>query len=101
MTLRKDKPKVIVESFDDERIRAFLQVVPHGGLSLDYCALEKAYRGMNADNFATFVRYFVEAGLDVNAKGGDGKSLAEIIRGHRHGEAYLAALRDAGARLPG
>jgi hypothetical protein len=99
MTLRKDKPKVIVESFDDERIRAFLQVVPHGGLSLDYCALEKAYRGMNAENFTTFVRFFVEAGLDINAAGSDGKSLAETIKGHRHGDKYLEALRNAGAKV--
>jgi hypothetical protein len=101
MTLRKDKPKVLVESFDDERIRAFLEIVPYGNLSRDYCAMERAYRGMNAENFATFVRFFVEAGLDLNATDSFGKTLAETISGHRHGGEYLAALRNAGARIPG
>jgi hypothetical protein len=98
MTLRKDKPKVIVESFDDERIRAFLEVVPYGDLSRDYCALEKAYRGMNAENFATFVRFFVEAGLNINAVNGEGKTFLQVISDHRHGSVYREALQNAGAK---
>jgi len=101
MTLRKDKPKVIVESFDDERIRAFLEVVPYGDLSRDYCALEKAYRGLNAENFATFVRFFVEAGLNINAVNGEGKTFLQVISDHRHGGPYREALQNAGARITG
>lgn len=101
MTLRKDKAKVLGESFDDDRIRTFLQVEPYGNLSRDYCALERAYRGMNAENFATFVRFFVEAGMDINAVDNFGKTLAETISGHRHGGEYLIALLNAGARTPG
>jgi hypothetical protein len=101
MTQRKDKPKVIVESFDDERIRAFLDVVPYGDLSRDYCALEKAYRSMNANNFATFVRFFVEAGMDINAVNGEGKTFLDVISAHRHAGEYCRALKDAGARSAG
>lgn len=98
MALRKDKKKVIGEHFDDERIRSFLDYLPPEGVDADFHVLEKAYRGMIAENFATFVKFFVEAGRNINAKGPDGRSLLEQISEHGHGEEYADALRDAGAR---
>lgn len=98
MTLRKDKKKVIGEHFDDDRIRSFLDFVPPEGVNADFHVLEKAYRGMIAENFATFVTFFVEAGRDLNASGPDGRSLLEQISEHRHGEDYANALRAAGAK---
>ncbi len=98
MTLKKDKAKVLGENFDDARIRTFLNVEPYGNLSRDYCALEKAYRGMNAENFATFARFFVEEGRDINADNGEGKTFLQAISSHRHAEEYIAALKAVGAR---
>lgn len=98
MTLRKDKAKVIGESFDDERIKTFLNAEPYGNMNKDYCALEKAYRGMIAENFATFVRFFDEAGMDINAKNHEGKTFLQVISTHRQAEEYIAALKAAGAQ---
>lgn len=98
MTLKKDKAKVLGEHFDDERIRTFLEVAPYGNVSADYCALERAYRGMIEENFATFIDFFVAKGMDINAPGPDGKTLLQTIRHNRQSEAYIAALTAAGAK---
>lgn len=101
MSLKKDKAKVVGEHFDDDRIRTFLHVEPYGNLDPDYCALEKAYRGMSAENFATFVRFFVEAGRNINVSNGEGKSFLQVIKTHRHAEEYVDALEAAGAKDEG
>lgn len=98
MSIKKDKVKVLGENFDDERIKTFLNVLPYGGLSKDYVALEKAYRSMIPENFATFVRFFVEAGMDLNTRNAQGRTFAEEIGRHRHADAYLEALRAAGTQ---
>lgn len=98
MSLKKDKAKVIGEHFDDERIRGFLNIDTYGNVNPDFCVLERAYRGMKADNFATFVTFFIEAGRDINAKGPEGKTILEIVRTHRHGNEYAASLVAAGAQ---
>lgn len=98
MSLKKDKAKVLGEHFDDERIKGFLNVEVHGSVSRDYCALERAYRGMKADNFATFVQFFIDAGMDINAPGPEGKTLLQQVQSHRHGSEYAAALIAAGAK---
>lgn len=98
MTLKKDKAKVLGEHFDDDRIRTFLNVESYGDLEHDYCALEKAYRGMNAENFATFARFFVEEGHNINASNGEGKTFLQVISSHRHAGEYIEALKAVGAR---
>lgn len=98
MTLRKDKKKVLGESFDDARIKTFLDVEAPEGINADYHALEKAYRSMIPENFATFVGFFVESGRDINAEGPHGKTILAEVKSHRHGEEYLDALNNAGAR---
>lgn len=98
MVLRKDKKKVIGEHFDDERIRSFLAFQPPEGVDADFHVLEKAYRGMIPENFATFVRFFVEDGRDLNATDPYGRTLLEQIQDHRYGEEYMEALRVAGAK---
>ncbi len=98
MSLKKDKVKVLGEHFDDERIKGFLDVQTYGDISRDYIALERAYRGMKADNFATFVQVFIDSGLNINATGPEGKTLLADIKTHRHGEEYAAALIAAGAQ---
>lgn len=98
MTLKKDKQKVLGEVFDDARLKTFLDHQPYGGLNADFHVLEKAYRGMHAENFATFLRFFREAGRDINATNESGQTLLDIVRNHRLGEEYAEALVQAGAK---
>lgn len=98
MSQRKDKEKVLGETFDDERIKTFLNYPAPAGVNPDYHLLEKAYRGMLGDNFNTFVKFFVEAGKDVNAIGPEGKTFLQVVKNHRNGEEYAAALTAVGAK---
>ena len=98
MSLKKDKQKVLGETFDDERIKSFLDVQAPAGINADYHCIEVAYRGMHDENFATFVTFFAETGRNFNAVGPTGKTMPQIIATHRHGAGYLAALNAAGAK---
>jgi len=98
MSLKKDKQKVLGEVFDDERIKTFLDFEAPEGVNPDFHLLEKAYRGMKAENFETFVKFFLEAGHDINATNSDGKTLLAIASQHRHAEDYVAALKSNGAQ---
>ncbi|HBD12298.1 MAG TPA: hypothetical protein DCZ13_09135 [Porticoccaceae bacterium] len=93
MALRKDKQKVLGEVFDEARIRTFLDFQPPEGVDADYHALEKAYRGMKAENFVTFLEIFVDAGRNVQARNPQGKTLLQVISGHQRAEGYIAALK--------
>jgi ankyrin repeat protein len=97
--LKKDKEKVLGEVFDDARVKSFLDYQAPAGVSTDFHLLEKAYRGMNIDNFTTFLSFFTQAGHDLNATNPDGNTLAQIAshHGHRHGSDYVIALKSAGA----
>ena len=98
MSLRKDKEKVLGETFDDARIKTFLDYPAPAGINADYHLLEKAYRGMLGGIFATFVHFFVEAVKDLNAIGPDGKTFLQSVKTHRNGEEYALALEAAGAK---
>jgi len=98
MALKKDKKKVIGEHFSDDRIRSFLDHQAPEGINPDFHVLEKAYRGMIPENFATFVRFFVEDRRDINATDPEGRTLLQQVQEHRYGEEYAQALRDAGAK---
>ncbi len=97
MVLKKDKQKVLGEVFDDERIKTFLDYEAYGEANPDYHLLEKAYRGMKADNFATFLNFFKAEGYDINAKNQQNKTFLETISEHRQAEDYIAAMKSAGA----
>lgn len=97
MSLKKDKQKVLGEVFDDERIKSFLQFQPPEGVNPDYHLLEKAYRGMKAENFETFIRFFKEEGRDINATNPEGNTLLSEVSSHRHGEEYAEILKLHGA----
>ncbi|SDZ94148.1 PA4642 family protein [Microbulbifer marinus] len=98
MSLKKDKQKVLGEVFDDERIAGFLVGEAPEGVNRDYYLLERAYRSMKADNFATFIRLFQEQNLDLDSPGPDGKTLLARIEEHRQGTDYAEILKAAGAR---
>lgn len=97
MALKKDKKKVLGEVFSDERIKSFLQFQPPEGVNEDFHLLEKAYRGMKAENFDTFLDFFLEEGRDINAVNPDGKTLLAVISEHRHGDDYAHSLKKHGA----
>jgi len=97
MVLKKDKKKVLGEIFSDERIKTFLQYLPPEGVNADYHLLEKAYRGMKAENFETFVRFFLDEGRDLNARNPDGETLLQVLRSHRQAEEYAEILERSGA----
>jgi hypothetical protein len=98
MSLKKDKQKVLGEIFDDARIKSFLDIQPYGEMNPDFHVLEKAYRGMKAENFATFIEFFTEQQRDINAVGPEGCNILEVVRSHRHGSDYEEALIKAGAK---
>tara|TARA_A100001015_G_C14984259_1_gene710801 strand:- start:178 stop:477 length:300 start_codon:yes stop_codon:yes gene_type:complete len=97
MSLKKDKQKVLGEVFDDERVKSFLDYLPPEGVSHDFHLLEKAYRGMNIDNFVSFVEFFKKAGYDLNATNPDGVNMVQIMNQHQQGVDYAKALIKAGA----
>jgi len=98
VALKKDKQKVLGEVFDNERIKTFLELQPYGDMNADFHVMEKAYRGMKAENFKTFIEFFIEAKRDINAAGPDGKTLLAIVSEHRLGEDYAEILKAAGAQ---
>lgn len=94
-----DKPKVIGEEWDDERIRSFLFVSAWDQrLSVDYQVLLKAYEAMRAADFERFLDFFVEAGRDPNGRDARGRTLLDRISRHRRGVEYTASLRAHGGR---
>jgi len=98
MSLRKDKEKVLGEIFTDEKIKVFFDYTPPADVNADYHLLEKAYRGMRGENFATFLQMFIAEGRDLNAIGPEGKTLLQVIKTHRNGEEYTIALEAVGAK---
>lgn len=97
MSLKKDKQKVLGEVFDDARIRTFLDFEPPAGINADFHLLEKAYRGMKADNFNTFLDMFIADGRDINASNNDGDSLLALIAEHKQSDDYISFLKAHGA----
>ena len=85
------QPKVIDEVWNDERVRSFLAIEPHGDESADFHVLQKAYRGMRPEDFDRFLGFFVTAGRDLDACDPKGRTLWQIISTHRHGSAFIAA----------
>ena len=98
MSLKKDKQKVLGEHFDDDRIRTFFDYEPYDETNPDYHVLEKAYRGMIAENFTTFVSFFKEQGRDINARNLQGKTFLQTISSHTQSKEYIDVLTDAGAQ---
>ena len=93
MALRKDKQKVLGEVFDDERIRTFLDFTAPAGVDPDFHVLEKAYRGMSAKNFSTFLIFFTSAKRNLKATNPQGKTLLEIVSSHERAQDYVIALQ--------
>lgn len=98
MALKKDKQKVLGETFSDDRVREFLNVTNVGETDPDFTALERAYRGMKADNFATFLKFFAEEGRNINCTNAEGQTFLQNISDHRHAGPYIESLKAHGAK---
>jgi hypothetical protein len=94
---RKDKKKVVDEVWTPERVRSFLELLPPEGVDPDYHRIKRAYQSMRAEDFADFVGLFRAAGGRCDARGPDGRTLAEELRSHRHAEGFLRTLEAADA----
>lgn len=84
------QPSVTDEVWDDERVKSFLAVEPYGDESADFHVLLKAYRGMRPQDFERFLRFFIEAGRDLDARDKHGRTLWDIIGKHRQGADFIA-----------
>jgi len=98
MALKKDKQKVLGEFFDDDRIKSFFDYESDDTPHADFHLLEKAYRGMIAENFASFINFFLEAGKDINATNQYGDTFLHTIKDHKQSEEYITLLQRAGAK---
>ncbi len=97
--MRPDKKIITDEVWDDERVRSFL--VPksaQGGDTADFVLLLNAYRAMRVDDFARFIRFFVEDRHDLDASNERGQRFVEVIASHRHGKPFAEIMCAAGAR---
>jgi hypothetical protein len=97
MALKKDKAKVLDEVWTEERIRSFLDVQPAVGVDADFHSLLKAYQQMRADDFKLFIDFFVADQRDVNARNGQGQTLANVIASHHRSAPFIDILRTASA----
>ncbi|PCH51968.1 MAG: hypothetical protein COC20_04775 [Cellvibrionales bacterium] len=73
-------------------MRTFLDYEPPEGVDADFHVLEKAYRGMKAENFATFLEFFLAAGRDLKACNPQGQTLLDIVSVHERAQDYIQAL---------
>lgn len=96
--IKKDKQKILGEFFDEARIAEFLQGVPPLNQSADFHLLERAYRGMQLENFETYLQMFVAEGRDINARNEQGKSLYDLVSQHQSFGDFAQALLNAGAQ---
>ena len=55
----------------------------------------KAYRGLRIDDFERFVRFFVEAGLDLDGKDEHGKTFVQAIADQRGAPEYIEVIEKA------
>lgn len=96
--MRKDKPKILDEVWDDARVRSFLgKTVPsQSGTSFpgdpDFYVLRHAYQGMRPEDFSRFLAFYTAEGRDVRARDGLGRTLAEVIAGHAKAAPFVELL---------
>ncbi len=94
-----EKPKVIGEEWSDERVRSFLFLSPYDArINPDFHVLITAYRSMRAGDFDRFLRFFCEAGRDLNAVDENGQTILDHVSAHRRSVDYAKTLSAAGAK---
>jgi hypothetical protein len=92
--IKKDKAEILDEVWTEERVRSFLDLVPPTGINADFHALYTAYKCMRLDNFEEFVDFFAQAKRNFDATNQNGETVLDIIKQHRQGTDYAAALEN-------
>ncbi|WP_028240667.1 PA4642 family protein [Stutzerimonas azotifigens] len=93
--MRKDKKQVIGEEIADESIKLFLQPEPADDTPPSLHKLVKAYRGLRVDDFERFLKFFVEAGYDLDARDAQGRSFIDLIADQRQAAPYIELVQSA------
>lgn len=93
--MRKDKQKVVGEDIGDDQIRLFLEVEPADATPPSLHKLIKAYRGLRLGDFERFVRFFVEAGYDLDSRDAQGRDFVALIQDQRQAEPYIEIIQAA------
>jgi hypothetical protein len=92
------QPSVTDEWWSDERIMTFLSLESSASESPDFHILSKAYRGMVPESFGRFIKFFIEAGRDINDRNYHGETILKIVSEHRNSGEYAEILKQAGAK---
>ena len=95
--LKKDKQKVIGESLDEAKVKAFLEYQPYEDDNADFHILTKAYRGLPPHEFERFLGFYKETGRAINPSNAKGQSFLEVISQHESQQEYVEILKSAGA----
>lgn len=93
--MRKDKQKVVGEDIGDDQIKLFLEVEPADATPPSLHKLIKAYRGLRLGDFERFVRFFVEAGYDLDSRDAQGRDFVALIQDQRQAEPYIEIIQAA------
>ena len=83
------QPSVTDEVWDDDRVKSFLELEPAEDTSADFHVLLKAYRGMRPNDFERFLKFYLEAGRDLEATDPNGRTIWEIMEKHRQGAEFI------------
>ncbi|MCY4045774.1 MAG: PA4642 family protein [Cellvibrionales bacterium] len=92
---KKDKEKVLDEVWTTERVKDFLALHVPAGENPDFYLLHMAYKNMRLENFEEFLAFFTAAGKDLNAKDSQDRTVLDLIKSHKKGQGYAAALESA------
>ena len=92
-TQRKDKAKVIGETWTQERIASFLDVSVPPNTNKDFYLLYHAYKHMRLDDFSQFLTLFNAQGFDTHATNEHKQTVADIIATHKKSRDYLNELK--------
>lgn len=94
----RTQPAVRDEWWSDERVKSFLELETSHHDAPDFHILQKAYRGMVPEAFSRFIRFFTEAGRNINEPNSRGETILKIVSEHRNSEEYAEILKNAGAK---
>ena len=96
--LKKDKQKVIGETLDEAKVKAFLEYQPYeNDENADFHILTKAYRGLPAHEFERFLGYYRETGRELNPANAKGERFLDVISQNQSHQEYVDILKSAGA----
>lgn len=91
--MKKDKQKVIGETFDTDRLKQFLAFKPVDNTPEDFHILLKAYRGLPPEGFRDFLTVFSAAGRNLMVENIDGTTFLDYIAQNQNQHEYVEIFR--------